>query len=151
MEKKPKNIYALVILWCLLSGMFILWGSYSLTFVMNIPSWNKTDISVLFPMLYVGTFLSTITWFVFACLLIVFAYASFKAKSWVWTTGIIISTVFIVVLALMLASFMVTAIIFMEPFAILGLITIVINFLIDLGIVYFITRPDVKNYFRVIV
>ena len=151
METKPKNAWALIILWCLMSGMFILWGSYSLTFVLDIPSWGDTTLSSIYPMLYVGTFLSTITWFVLACLLLVFAYCTLKAKSWIWTAGIIISTVFIVVLGFMLASFMVTAVLFMESFAILGLVTIVINFLIDLGILYFITRPNVKNYFGITV
>ena len=110
MDEKPKiTLNILVILWLLMSLMFVIWGMYSLDLVLKIPSWPPTDLSTLYPLLFFGYLLSMIVWFVFACLFLVFSYGTLKGKSWVWTSGIIISTIFILVFGLMLASFMATA------------------------------------------
>ena len=149
MNERPKFLYVLVVLWPLLSLIFIAWGTYSLTYVLDIPSWplHTEGIEIVYQMLYFGTLVSAITWFVFACLFFVFSYLSLKAKSWAWTTGLIISTIFIIILGLMLGAFMITAISFLDFFPVFGLITVVIAFLIDLGIVYCLTRPQIKIYF----
>ena len=148
MDEKPKlTLNILVILWLLMSLMFIIWGMYSLDLVLKIPSWPPTDLSTLYPLLFFGYLLSMIVWFVFACLFVVFSYGTLKSKGWVWTSGIIISTIFILVFGLMLASFMATAILFLDYFSVAGLVSVVITLLIDLGIVYFLTRPDVEKYF----
>lgn len=149
MNKRPKFLYILVFLWPLLSLIFIIWGAYSLTFVLDIPNWgNPPGLEIVYQMLYFGTLISAVTWLVFACLFILFSYLSLKAKSWAWTTGLIISTIFIIILGLMLVAFMITAIIFLDFFPVFGLITVVIAFLIDLGIVYSLTRPQIKIYFE---
>ena len=151
MNERSKFLYVLVSLWPLLSLIFIAWGAYSLIFVLDIPSWvpppGLEGLDVVYQMLYFGTLVSAITWFVFACLFFVLSYLSLKAKSWAWTTGLIISTLFIIILGLMLGAFMITAISFLDFFPVFGLITVVIAFLIDLGIVYCLTRPQIKIYF----
>jgi hypothetical protein len=147
MNEKPRSVYVLIVLWLLLSVIFIAWTSFSLSLVLSIPSW-ESEIPSLSPMLYFGSLVSTITWMVFALLFFVFSYGTFKGKSWVWTTGIIFSTIFIVIFGLMLASFMVTTILFPSFFTILGLETVVLSFIIDLGIIYYLTRPAVKVHFN---
>jgi len=147
MNKKAKNVYILASLWFLLCVIFLNWGYYSLVTVLQIPDWR--EVSSLLPILYFSFLISTIVWFVFACLFLIFSYGTLKGKSWVWTTGIIISTIFIVVFVLMLASFMATALLFLDWFSVYGLTTVVISLLIDLGILYFLTRPSIKIYFEV--
>jgi hypothetical protein len=52
-----------------------------------------------------------------------------------------------VIFALMLASFMTTAILYMDYFSVAGLVTVIISLLIDLGIIYCLTRLKIKNIF----
>lgn len=148
MNKRPRSVYVLIVLWLLLSVIFIAWTSFSLNLVLNIPSWEP-DIPSLSPMLYFGSLVSMITWFVFALLFFIFSYGTFKGKSWIWTAGIIVSTIFIVIFALMLGSFMITTILFPGFFTILGLETAILSFIIDLGIIYYLTRPAVKVHFKI--
>lgn len=148
MDEKPRGIYILVLLWLLLSLIFIMWGLYSLELALDVLSWSPSTMArMLYPMLFFGTLISATTWFVFGCLFFIFAYGTFKGIGWVWTSGIIISTIFLVIFGFMLASFMVTASLFLDFFSVMGIVTVVISFLIDLGIIYFITRPHIKVYF----
>jgi hypothetical protein len=126
-----------------------LWGTYSLLIVLDLPSWQGELSQSLVPVLYFGYLMSTIVWYVFSFLFILFTYGTIIKRSWVWTTGVIISTIFLAVFALMLASFMVTAYLFPDRFSILGLITVVLCILIDLGIVFFLTRFPVKKHFEI--
>jgi hypothetical protein len=146
----------LIGLWLLLGGLFLAWGIFSIGFVVQIPGgpepipdWGEDSaFSTLYPLLYFGTLLSTISWFVFASVFAFFAYGAFKGKKPVWSAGIILSTIFIVILGLMLASLMATILIFLNYFSVLGLITVVNAFLINLAIVFCLTRPDTKIYFN---
>lgn len=149
MTERPKICYLLTILWPLLSLIFILWGSYSIEFVLSIPGWPPTGPTGIYPLMLFGTLLSTIVWLVFSGLFIAFSFGTYMGKKWVWTAGVIISSLFLIVFSLMLGSFMVTAIIFPSFFSVAGLNTVVFAFLIDLGIIYFITRPDTKFYFNI--
>lgn len=149
MNEKPISVYVLIVLWLLLSAIFIAWTSFSLSLVLSIPSWKYASLEVLYPMLYFGSLVSMITWFVFALLFFIFSYGTFKGKSWIWTAGIIISTIFIVIFGLMLGSFMITTILFPGFFTILGLETVILSFIIDLGIIYYLTRPAVKVHFKI--
>jgi len=150
MKERPNCLYLLVVLWPLLSVLFIAWGAYSLTFVIQIPNWtppaHQQDIIIIYQMLYFGTLVSTITWFVFSGLFFVFSYLSWNAKSWAWTAGLIVSTIFIIILGMMLAAFMVTTIVYLDFFPVLGLMTVILAFLIDLGIIYCLTRPAMKLF-----
>jgi hypothetical protein len=148
MSEKPKIVYVLVLLWLALSAIFIMWGWYSLSFVLRIPKWTEW-LSELTPQVYLGYLISTIVWFVFSALFILFAYGTFRKEHWVWTSGLIISTIFLVVFGLMLGAFMVNAIVFLDWFSVTGLITVVLTFIIDIGIVFFLTRPDFKLYFGI--
>lgn len=145
MSERPNTIYILILLWLALSGIFVLWGIYSLVIVIQIPQW--TELGVLQPPLLFGYLISTIVWFVFSSLFIIFSYATFRGDSWAWSTGIIISTIFLVIFGLMLGAFMVNAILFLDWFSVSGLITVVISFITDIGIVLYLTRPITKLYF----
>jgi len=100
-------------------------------------------------MIFFMTFTETITLLVFGCIFTVFAYETYRCKSWVWNAGIIISTIFIVIFSFLLASLMLTALLFPNnEFSIPALITIMLTFLVDLGIIFLLTRPSVKLYFK---
>ncbi len=155
LSKKPKIIFLLIGLWLLLAGLFIAWGTFSLGYVVQLPGgiepipiWEKSKFSVLYPMLYFGTLLSTVTWFVFASVFVFFSYGTFKRKKSTWSAGIIFSTIFIAIIGLMLASLMATALVFLNYFSLLGLITAIIAFLIDLALVFCLTRSTTKVYFE---
>ncbi len=147
MKKRPLTIYILILLWLTLSIMFILWGVFSLSIVLVIPEW--VSLTTLQPQLYFGYLISTIIWFVFSSMFLIFAYGTFRGDSWTWSTGLIFSTIFLAVFSLMLAAFIVTALAFLDWFSVSGLITVVLSLLTDLGIVYFLTRPIDKEYFEV--
>jgi len=144
--EKPKLVYTLVLLWIALSAIFVIWGGYSLTIVIDLPNWSLNEI--LISILYFGYTMSTIVWFVFSSLFVIFAYGTFRGDSWVWTTGVILTTIFLAVFGLMLASFMVTAVVYPNIFSLMGLETTILAFLINLGIVFHLTRPVVKIYFE---
>jgi len=148
MSDKPSIIYILILLWLALSAIFVMWGGYSLAIVLQIPSWEQW-LEDLLPQLHFGYLISTIVWFVFSALFLLFAYGTFKGESWVWTTGVILSTIFLAIFGLMLAAFMVNAIKFLDWFSVLGLVTVVLSFIIDIGIVFYLTRPPIKLYFEV--
>jgi len=149
MLKRPRSCYILTILWLLLSLIFINWGWYSISYVLIIPTWPIGIARSLYPLLLFGTTLSSIVWIVFACLFLLFSYGTFIGKKWVWTIGVILSSLFLIIFGLMLGSFMVTAIVFPGFFSIAGLNSVVVAFILDLGVIYFITRPDIKFYFKI--
>lgn len=144
--KKPKEIIILILLWLGLSAIFAAWGGYSLSIVMNIPTWALEE--MLLSVLHFGYIMSAIVWFVFSLLFIILANGIFNGKHWVWTTCLIISTIFLVVFGLMLISFMITAVVYPNIFSVLGLTTTILSFLIDLGIVFYLTRRATKIYFK---
>ncbi len=146
MNNRPKIVYILILLWLALSTIFILWAVYSYNFVIKIPQWE--ELRSLIPPLHFGYLLATIVWFIFSSLFILFAYGTLRGDSWAWTTGVIISTVFIAIFAFMLAALMINAILFFDIFSVSGLVTVVLSFLTNLGIVYILTRPAVKVYFN---
>jgi|GEM_PF-1439656 len=152
MVQRPRVIYELILLWLSLSTIFVVWGIYSLILVLQLPTWGSEEpvVSPLVPVLHFGYFLSTVVWFVFSALFIIFAYATFRKEGWAWTTGIIISTIFIVVFGLMLMAFMVNAVIFFDWFSVNGLVTVILSFFADLGIIFLLTRPVAKQYFEVV-
>lgn len=147
MNERPISVYVLIVLWLMLSAIFIAWTWFSLSLVLSIPGW-ESEIPSISPMLYFGSLVSVITWFVFALLFFIFSYGTFKGKSWIWTAGIMTSTIFIVIFGLMLGSFMITTILFPVFFTIAGLETVILSFIIDLGIIYYLTRPAVKVHFN---
>ena len=146
MSERPRVIYILILLWLSLSVIFVNWGSYSLSVILQIPNWG--GLGDLPPVLNFGYLISAIVWFVFASVFILFAYGTFKKELWVWTTGLILSTIFLAIFGLMLAAFMVNAIMFLDLFSVTGLVTVVLSFIIDLGIVFYLTRPAIKLFFE---
>jgi hypothetical protein len=148
MVQKSRNIYILMLLWLALSAIFVMWGGYSLIIVLLIPRWEQWLVE-LTPQVHFGFLISTIVWFVFSSLFLLFAYGTFKRDRWVWTSGIIISTIFLVVFGLMLGAFMVNAVMYLDWFSVTGLITVVLSFITDIGIVFYLTRPETKIFFEI--
>jgi hypothetical protein len=148
MTHRPKIIYIITLLWLALSAILVFWGGYSLSIVIKIPEWGN-EIPTLAPVLHFGYLISTIVWFVFAAIFVVFAYGNLRKEHWVWSTGVILSTIFLAIFALMLVAFMVNALMFMDSFSIVGLVSVVISFFTDLGIIFHLTRPSTKEYFEV--
>ena len=153
MYDKPKAIIALILLWVALCAMFFLWGGYTLKVLIDMMTWwdLPADTEALLPILHFGFILTTIVWFIFSLVFIIIAYGTIKADDWVWTTGLILSTLFLAIFALMLASFIIIFILYsdyMTFFVQYGLITTIIAFITDLGIIFFLTRPKTKLYFK---
>jgi len=149
--ERPRPIIILIILWVLLASIFLILGQYSASLVLDTPAWKFEGLHQdVVSMLFFGSLMSTIVWFVFAGMFIIFAYGTYKADNWVWTTGVIIITTFLAVFALMIASFMVTVWLIPTNFSTQGLSIMVILTFIDLGIIYLLTRPKTRLYFNIV-
>lgn len=147
MSQRPNTIYMLIFLWLALASLFTLWAAYSVLLIIQIPSWEDSLGTYIVSVINFGYVMSTIAWFVFSAIFTIFAYGTLRKESWVWSTGIIISTIFLAIFAFMITSFMVTALMFLSKFSVLGLVTVVLAFIIDLGIIFYLTRPVTKIYF----
>ena len=142
MAKGVRSIFILSLLWLALSVMFVIWGIFSLDILVDVGKWK--ELGSLIPMMFFGFLISTILWFVFSSIFVILAYASMRHDSWAWSTGMILSTIFLAIFGFMLAAFMVTAILFLDFFSVAGLVTVVISFITDMGIIFYLTRPTVK-------
>ena len=132
----------------MLGIMFIIIGSYSLDISMSINK-NPDALSLYWTaMLFFGAFFLTTALIIFGCIFLIFAYETFKGKAWAWNAGIIISTIFIVIFGFMLGSITITALLFLHKFTIQTLVAVMILFLSDLGIIFLITRPNIKVYMK---
>jgi VIT1/CCC1 family predicted Fe2+/Mn2+ transporter len=130
--------------------MFLVWGGYSLGVLINMPNWtypNAPYVEEILPQIHFGYTMSAIVWLVFSSIFVIIAYATLKPDKWVWTTSLIISTIFLAIFGLMLASFIINVLTYFSEFSVLGLVTTIITFIIDLGIIFFLTRPKNKLYF----
>jgi hypothetical protein len=151
MTDKPKYLNWLILLWLLFAAIFFYLGYFSLTLALwifsaeytalGLPSWTTS-------MLFFWSFMATITLLVFGGIFVLFSYETYRLRTWVWNAGVIISTIFIVIFSFLLASLMITALLFKNEFAVQTLITIMLTFLVDLGIVFLITRPSIKAIFH---
>jgi hypothetical protein len=124
--------------------MFVIWGIFSLDILVDVGKWK--ELGTLIPIMFFGFLISTISWFVFSSIFVILSYATFRQDSWAWSTGMILSTIFLAIFGLMLAAFMVTAILFLDFFSVAGLVTVVISFITDMGIIFYLTRPKIKLY-----
>ena len=147
MSKRPRSIYILILLWLALATLFTFWAGHTVSVILQVPSWEASLGTYVVSVINFGYLMASIAWFVFSAIFIIFAYGTFKKETWVWTTGIIISTIFLAIFALMIASFMVNAILYLNVFSVLGLVTVVLALIIDLGIIFYLTRPKTKIYF----
>jgi len=112
MAKGVRSIFILSLLWLALSVMFVIWGIFSLDILVDVGKWK--ELGSLIPMMFFGFLISTILWFVFSSIFVILAYASMRHDSWAWSTGMILSTIFLAIFGFMLAAFMVTAILFLD-------------------------------------
>jgi hypothetical protein len=152
-------VYVLIILWVALAGIFLIWGINSFIVLIDIPTWSDEFVftpleqeifNTIIPVLHIGYLTSTIIAFVFAFVYVIVAYGIFKKDTWVWSAGLIFSTIFLAIFGLLLSSFMINTIIFRDEFSIIGLMIVIIAFITNLGIVFFHTRPNTKIYFGVL-
>jgi len=154
MNSKPKLLYLLILLWIIFGIIFIYLGTSSLSIALYIISpesinqLNLEDSEWIQSLMFFGTFFLTTTMLVFGSIFVIFSYETYQRKTWVWNAGVIISTIFIVVFSFMLGSLMITSLMFMNQTIIQALIIIMIAFLTDLGIIFLITRPNIKAYFE---
>jgi hypothetical protein len=155
LTEKNKTIYLLILAWATLAGLLIIWGIISLITLIDIPSWPtevpssfQDTFDKIIPILYFGYLTSTIIGFVFSSVFVIVAYGIYKKDHWVWSTGLIFSTIFLAIFGLLLASFMINLVIFKDQFSISGITVVIIAFLTDLGIVFLHTRPNTKIYFN---
>jgi len=157
LTEKNKTVYVLILLWALLAGILLVWGANSLVMVTDVPNWSKeltfaTDADQktferIIPVIHLGYLTSTIIAFIFSSAFAIVAYGIMKKDHWVWSTGLIFSTIFLAIFGILLAAFMINTVTFYDPFSIFGLNIVIIAFLVTLGIVFFHTRPAVKLYF----
>ena len=157
MIDRPRTIVVLMLLWILLAGIFLFYGVYSLSTVIDVPEWSaeapdvgnfQNSFEKIIPIIHFGFLMSTVIFLVFSSVFVIFAYGTYRKEQWVWTTGLIISTIFLAIFSLMLASFMVNVMMFKDDFSISGLVSITILFLTDLGVIFYLTRPGAKLYFE---
>lgn len=156
MTGKNRTIYSLILMWTILAGLFMIWGMNSLITLIEIPSWSteppvefQETFTKIVPILHLGYLTSTTIALVFSSVFIIIAYGIFRKDKWVWSTGLIFSTIFLTIFGFLLASFMINVAIFKDDFSIIGLIIVIIAFLTDLGVVFLHTRPATKLYFEV--
>lgn len=156
MTDKNKTIYFLILLWATLAGLFIIWGMNSLITLIDIPNWPsevppsfQEQFDKVVPILSVGYLTSTSIALVFSSVFVIIAYGIYKKDKWVWSTGLIFSTIFLAIFGFLLASFMINLVIFKDEFSIIGLIIVILAFITDLGVIFFHTRPATKLYFEV--
>ena len=153
MSEKPKLLYLLIILWITFGIIFIYLGYSSLTIALYVVSpENFAQIGLeetewIQALMFFGTLMVTTTMIVFGSIFILFSYETYRRRTWAWNAGVIISTIFIVVFSFMLGSLMMTSLMFMNETIIQALVIIMIAFLTDLGIIFMITRPNIKAYF----
>ncbi len=151
MFDRPKTIIALILLWALLGSIFVIWGAFSLYILIDmILNWEYGEIiATVMPMINFGYTMSAIVWFVFSVVFIICAYGTVKKYNWIWNASMIFSTVFLAIFSFMLASFILNALFYLSWFSVVGLISTILAFIIDLGIIFFLTRPKTKLYFHI--
>lgn len=147
MPKKPFVLHLLVLLWLIFSSIFLIFAYYSFEMVLNVLEWSVTNPSFYDPMVFFSYLMFAISMLVFGVIFIIFAYETYKGRKWVWNAGIIFSTIFLVIFGFLMMSLMITALVFMDTrFSIPMLIAVMVAFLTDLGIIFFVTRPQIKAY-----
>jgi hypothetical protein len=149
LAKKPTNIYILVLLHLSLSVIFIAWGHYATIYLSQIPSWQDELSLEFIGFLYWVVFIGTLVWLGTSLLFMGLSYGLYKQRHRAWTISMILTTLGLVVFSIMLLGFIVTSLMFKDTFSITGLITDILALLIDISIVYLLTRPSTKQYFNV--
>ena len=142
---KPNLIYLGSLAWIIFGIEFLVIGFFSMDMVQFILS-PESGYSDWYPMIFFGYFLILTTLFVFGVIFVIFGVEFLRGKSWAWSAGVLISTIFLVIFGFMLGSLMITALLFMDPFSIPTLVLMMITLLIDLGVLFLTTRPKVKIF-----
>ena len=157
MTKKNKTVIFLILLWVTLAGLFFIWGVNAFITLIDIPNWPaefveyplvQEQFDKIVPILNLGYLTSACIGLVFSFVFVIIEYGIYKKDNWVWSTGLIFSTILLTIFGFLLASFMINAVIFKDEFSIIGLIIVIIAFLTDLGVIFLHTRPATKLYFE---
>ena len=148
---KPIIVYLLASLWVTFAVMFLFIGFYSILVSTYILSYDLTQYPLFgewYPFLFFGILLVAIIVLVFGVIFSIFAFETLIVKKWIWNAGIIISTIFMVIFSFMLAAIMITAYFFTDQVIENLLITVILLFLVNLGILFLVTRPDLKRFLQ---
>ena len=147
MKTRPRSLYLSVILFILLAVIFGYWGYFAIDTLIQLPSLTGDLPLKIISSLYWFYLIGTLIWIGNAGLSSILAYGLFKRLNWAYTTALIFTTLVIAALTIMLIGFMVGLVKFQDMFSIIGIVTNIIALLIDLIIVFLITRPSMKLFF----
>ena len=148
MAKRPIHAYLLVILYCSLSAIFLIWSAYAYSIFIQVPSWVATENINFVSFSYWIYLIGTVVWFGFAVFFMVLLYGMFKKLGWAWTTSLILTTLKMVIYSIMVITFMIVLVKYQSIFSVVGVITSTFALLIDICIVFLLTRPITKQYFN---
>ncbi len=145
---KTRLIYLLSLLWLVVGALFLRLGIFSIMVLVDMPTWYSKVPTSLIYILHFWYLVSTIANVVIAGTFFVLSYATIKRYPWARNTGIVISTLCLIILGVLIVALMANSVIFLDDFSVLGLVTIIITFFLDFGIVYLLTRPAIRLYFQ---
>jgi len=146
MEKPPRVIIIIILLLIALSSILTIWGHFAGSILIQIPGWQY-DMETPFAATIFWVFLiGTIVFLGSSVLMLILIYGIIKRTRWVWTVLIILNSLALFVFGVMLAAFIVTVLIFKDIFSVTGIETSVLALLTDILIIYFLMKPEVKDY-----
>ncbi|MBN2065763.1 MAG: hypothetical protein JW771_03025 [Candidatus Thermoplasmatota archaeon] len=146
--EKPRLIYVLSLLLLTVGVLFLRLGIFSIEILLDMSNWySKVPVSLIY-ILHFWYLVSAIASIVLASSFFVLLYATIKRYHWARNAGIVLSTLYLIVFGMLLAALMVNSVIFHDEFSIASLVTIIVAFFLDFGIVFLLTRPAVRLYFQ---
>lgn len=148
MSNKPQTVKFVIFLSLFLFIILFYWGSFALDLLIKIPGWEDTLGTDLTSIFYWVFFIGALIWFGASGLILYLLYGIMKKKSWGLTVTIILSTLMIISFGIMLTGFIAVLLLFQNLFSTVGLITVNIAILVDLALIFFLTRPSTKRYFE---
>jgi hypothetical protein len=148
-DKKPDKFYFLILFYLFLISITSAWTWYAYTMFTGISGWKYSDEIVDFIAFNYFVFLfGFLIWAGITILLIILLYGLIRNYRWAWTTSLIIATLGLVLFPIILIAIMTTLLKYQSAFSSLGIITITIALLLDICVVYILTRPVLKQYFE---
>lgn len=148
-DKKPDKFYFLILFYLFSFSITSTWTWYAYTMFTGISGWKYSDEIVDFIAFNYFVFLfGFLIWAGITILLIILLYGLIRNYRWAWTTSLIIATLGLVLFPIILIAIMTTLLKYQSAFSSLGIITITIALLLDICVVYILTRPVLKQYFE---
>jgi len=145
---KPKVVYAIISLFILLILISSYWEVFVYSIIIQIPGWiNELGIEMVSILFWIF-FIANLLWIGSITAYILLIYGIFKQEKWGWNASMIISSIIIVIFTIMLIGFIVSVILFQAQFTVVGIVTVIIAFFADLGILYFLTRSTTRKIYK---